>query len=263
MDNFRKSETHTSSQTSEQTRHQSAGQFAQEIKNWNLQDSPVAESMSTEWTDEKHSLYLKSMETSFVNQLYNSTHFLDWRSDKNNVSDIISTSQIQRTSSGQFKVLRGGRWQRINFQRPDFKSNKAHNSGNLLASPWIRHYKSAGKPQTVASTSAAGVAGTESRATNSRGNKAVSCRTATSSGHFDASRSDLCHHDMVGSCTEASGQNFIDEEIEGEKASPTCSSKKMKTHIIVASSRDKVVPLRDSKPPMKENGPEKCAFVAR
>ena len=28
--------------------------------------------MSTEWTDEKHSLFLKSIETSFVHQLYRS-----------------------------------------------------------------------------------------------------------------------------------------------------------------------------------------------
>jgi hypothetical protein len=30
----------------------------------------VMESLSSDWTDEKHSLYLKSMEASFVDQLY-------------------------------------------------------------------------------------------------------------------------------------------------------------------------------------------------
>jgi hypothetical protein len=30
----------------------------------------MTESLSSDWTDEKHSLYLKSMEASFVNQLY-------------------------------------------------------------------------------------------------------------------------------------------------------------------------------------------------
>ncbi|XP_044474754.1 cold-regulated protein 27-like [Mangifera indica] len=199
MDNFRKTKTPASSRTSESTCHQSAGQFDQGIKSWNLQDSPVAESVSTEWTDEKHSLYLKSMEASFVNQLYNSTDFLRWRFDQNNVSDIASSRQIQRPSSGQ--VLRRGGWLRINFQRPDLKLHKA--------------YESAGKSQTVLSMGAVALAGPENRATNSSGNKAVSCY--------------LCHHDMLGSCTEASDQNFIDDEIEGEKASRMRSSKKMKT----------------------------------
>lgn len=35
-------------------------------------DQERNESLCTEWTNEKHSLYLKSMEASFVNQLYDS-----------------------------------------------------------------------------------------------------------------------------------------------------------------------------------------------
>lgn len=35
-------------------------------------DSQARESEPTEWTDEKHSLFLKSMESTFVNQLYKS-----------------------------------------------------------------------------------------------------------------------------------------------------------------------------------------------
>lgn len=40
------------------------------------QGNLVTESKSTEWTDEKHSLYLKSMEASFVNKLYDSSELL-------------------------------------------------------------------------------------------------------------------------------------------------------------------------------------------
>lgn len=50
--------------------------------NYTCQDSPRIESMSSEWTNEKHSLYLKSMEASFVNQLYNSIDILGWPSQK-------------------------------------------------------------------------------------------------------------------------------------------------------------------------------------
>lgn len=84
---------------------------------------------------------------------------------------LLSTSFF--LSSFQFKVLRRGGWLRINFQRPDLKLHKA--------------YESAGKSQTVLSMGAVALAGPENRATNSSGNKAVSCY--------------LCHHDMLGSCT--------------------------------------------------------------
>lgn len=62
--------------------------------------------MSTEWTDEKHSMYLKSMEASFVNQLYNS---MDTRGrHKGNLSHIKSSKQPQfnsRAASGQVLIL--------------------------------------------------------------------------------------------------------------------------------------------------------------
>ncbi|WP_224642587.1 hypothetical protein, partial [Vibrio vulnificus] len=74
--------------------------------------------MSTEWTDEKHSLYLKSMEASFVNDLYNSFNLLGYRldhpSDPNFSRRKLTAS---RASSGQFKVLQRGCWEKINFER--------------------------------------------------------------------------------------------------------------------------------------------------
>lgn len=53
------------------------------------QDSRV-----TEWTDEKHSLYLKSMEASFVNQLYSSADIPAW-------SDVTSSRKMHCATSGQ------------------------------------------------------------------------------------------------------------------------------------------------------------------
>lgn len=52
---------------------------------------------AAEWTDEKHSMYLKSMETSFVDQLYDSKEILDCLSSriKNASSDtIIASGQV-------------------------------------------------------------------------------------------------------------------------------------------------------------------------
>lgn len=66
------------------------------------QDSRVTDSI-TEWTNEKHSLYLKSMEASFVNQLYNSMDFHGRNSLKGN--DVIASRQIHRTPSGQVQIF--------------------------------------------------------------------------------------------------------------------------------------------------------------
>lgn len=70
----------------------------------------AAESISTEWTNEKHSLYLKSMEASFVNQLYSgSVDLVGWRSqdNKHDLSHAKSSrpphihNHSSRASSGQ------------------------------------------------------------------------------------------------------------------------------------------------------------------
>lgn len=50
-----------------------------------LQYSAGKEDTHTEWTDEKHSLYLKSMEASFVDQLYNSLGLLGSKNNKDTV----------------------------------------------------------------------------------------------------------------------------------------------------------------------------------
>ena len=68
------------------------------------QDSLGRDSMSTEWTDEKHSLYLKSMEASFVDDLYNSFDLLGWRSQREQSPDPKFSGQKHastRMSSGQ------------------------------------------------------------------------------------------------------------------------------------------------------------------
>lgn len=71
-----------------------------------FQDSQETESKATRWTDEKHSLYLKSMEASFVDQLYNSLDMLGWSPDKECSADRKVSSQKHNgkgtpTPSGQ------------------------------------------------------------------------------------------------------------------------------------------------------------------
>ncbi|XP_039055516.1 cold-regulated protein 27-like isoform X1 [Hibiscus syriacus] len=154
MEGFRRNESWTSSDasSSESLAHtMSLGWFAQQ--QLPSLDSLMSESTSTEWTDEKHNLYLKSMEASFVDQLYDSMDFLPWKSQKENFPGSKLSRQSHRTSSGQFKVLRGGSWNKINFKRAGFQSNKRDHSRCFMASPWIQHFRSGSKSRVFASGS--------------------------------------------------------------------------------------------------------------
>ncbi|KAK8585026.1 hypothetical protein V6N13_138967 [Hibiscus sabdariffa] len=105
---------------------------------------------STEWTDEKHSLYLKSMETCFVNQLYDSVNPLGSSSQKEKLPRPMSSRQKNCISSGQFKVLRDGCWKKVNFERPGFQLHKTIDSHSFVASPWIQHFRSGSKSSVLA-----------------------------------------------------------------------------------------------------------------
>ncbi|EYU36302.1 hypothetical protein MIMGU_mgv1a014962mg [Erythranthe guttata] len=101
----------------------------------------ATESKPAEWTDEKHSLYLKSMEATFVNQLYKSLNLLSG-----------SKSSKQNTASGgpssQFKVLRDGCWSKIEF-KGDREEVNQEEEGVLFANPWIQHYRSSSEKQPI------------------------------------------------------------------------------------------------------------------
>ncbi|KAE8715490.1 hypothetical protein F3Y22_tig00110163pilonHSYRG00036 [Hibiscus syriacus] len=73
-------------------------------------DSLVTESATfTKWTDGKHRLYLKSMETSFVNQFYDSVNLLGSNTQKEKLPRPESSRQKHCTSSGQFFEMAAGR----------------------------------------------------------------------------------------------------------------------------------------------------------
>lgn len=59
--------------------------------------------MAPEWTDEKHGLFLKSMESTFVNQLYRSIEMFGLQSHKSSASRSKSLKQKQTSTrtSGQ------------------------------------------------------------------------------------------------------------------------------------------------------------------
>jgi hypothetical protein len=80
--------------------------------------------VSAGWTDETHTLYISSMETSFMDQLYN-------HGSKSNHKD---------PSGDGFKVLRGGVWEKHKFERTNACA-PVSSKCRLPASPWIRHFR--------------------------------------------------------------------------------------------------------------------------
>lgn len=197
--------------------------------------------MRTDWTDEKHSLYLKSMETLFVDQLYNSLDLHGSRSQKD-CSDHKSSKQMHvstRVPSGQFKILRDGCWAKINFRRGESALNNVDESRDLSVNPWIRHFRSGRSHQSVTNSSLQGK--TAVAATN----------------RFLVSQPQLCRYDSTDSNTEVTDQNFVNEDLEKEVASHTYNIKKMKTSAVVSSSNDQVVPYREF--PMTEDVGKICS----
>ncbi|XP_075633786.1 cold-regulated protein 27 [Castanea sativa] len=203
---------------------------------------------SSDWTDEKHSLYLKSMEASFVNELYD------------NRQKHLNT----RNPSGQFKVLRGGCWQKVNFNRADLQLKKAAGgSRSLLANPWIQHFRSSCTTQVVASADVQKNGASKSQALGLAGtNSNSSCGRATcNSNQIDACQFHSCHQDLIDDNTEVSDQNFVDEVVEGEKESSKHNAKRIKSSTASTSSHDQVVPRNKS--PAAEDVAENCISGAR
>lgn len=202
----------------------------------------MTESMSTEWTDEKHSLYLKSMEASFVNQLYDSTDSLGFcrlsdstYSRKKYLSTRTPSGQVPtclffnldsstlcafiysvlssfsflnfffQSFCSQFKVLLGGRWKEINFDRAvELQLKNADGSKGLLANPWIRHFSSGCTPRVVGSADLPNNVTTTSEALDLVGNHSVFCGSDTCNlKHNRACHFHLDHHDLVSSDTGA------------------------------------------------------------
>ncbi|XP_059636948.1 cold-regulated protein 27-like [Cornus florida] len=209
-----------------------------------LLNSQAGESNNTEWTNEKHRLYLKSMEATFVNQLYNNINLLGRYSQREHSSDYKLSRQMRgntRASSGQqFKVLRSGCWEKINFERQEPRVEKADGSRVLLANPWIRHFRSASRHQVVTSSALQEKAAFEGRAICVKGKMALPSPSANSE-QFHAPH--LYGHDSVGSDAEMSDQNFVGDNIEGDKANCMCSQKRLKSAVDPTSSNDQVVPF--------------------
>ncbi|XP_011083838.1 uncharacterized protein LOC105166244 [Sesamum indicum] len=189
----------------------------------------ATESEPMEWTDEKHCLFLKSMESTFVNQLYKSIDLFGWHSHKNCSSGSKSSKHKLtsiRASSGQFKVLRDGCWSKIDFRRDEHKVDQEQESKLPLANPWIHRY---GTSQTQGLR----------KSPASRANAPL----ATTDIQHAANNFRLWRQDTIGGNTEVTDQNFNDEAFEEEMSGKIHDMKKTRTTEDKVSGNDQVVPF--------------------
>ncbi|MED6107107.1 hypothetical protein PIB30_010828 [Stylosanthes scabra] len=206
----------------------------------------------TEWTDEKHSMYLKSIEASFVNQLYDSKHI-------NNMPSLPrkspSNNHNPNPTSGQFKVLQRGCWQKINFERENPQqlirnnnnNNHHHQCHDLTSNPWIQHYRCQSKQRGSSAVPSLQDSVTSTNKVvdlihqkKNNGDSSVIPRQHLHLSHH------ICHEDMLSSDTEVSDQNFVDEEVEEKKESKINKVKRQRALTIDEKGNDQMVPNKSS-----------------
>uniref|UniRef100_A0A7N0ZVR2 Uncharacterized protein n=1 Tax=Kalanchoe fedtschenkoi TaxID=63787 RepID=A0A7N0ZVR2_KALFE len=179
----------------------------------------------TVWTDEKHNLYLKSIEASFVDQLYNSMGFPGFeppRKASHETKPHLRSSS--RTSAGQFKTLRGGHWHKINFGKGEHEPDGQNASHGLLSNQWIRHYRHSERRHLLESANCPGKSAAIDQEINSRGTAALPHKFTSSLKISNEAPSNLHRPVFAYSDAEASGQNFVSEDIAGEKLSIFCAT---------------------------------------
>ncbi|QHN88475.1 uncharacterized protein [Arachis hypogaea] len=197
---------------------------------------------TTEWTDEKHSMYLKSIEASFVNQLYDSKH----------IPRKPPSNHNPPSTSGQFKVLQRGCWQKINFERENphlirnNNNNNHHQCHDLTSNPWIQHYRCQSKQRGAVPSLQESVTSTNKvvdliHQRKNHGDSSVIPRQQ----HLHLSHH-ICHEDMLSSDTEVSDQNFVDEQVEEEKESKRNKVKRQRASTIDEKGNDQMVPNKSS-----------------
>ncbi|CAN1163857.1 Cold-regulated protein 27 [Linum perenne] len=189
--------------------------------------------MDTEWTNEKHRLYLKSMESSFVDQLYGYIDLLAQPPP----TDSSDTKLVHQPPQSENNATSSG--QKVNFQRPVPRVDSRTESRGFLKSPWIQHYRCVRKSQSPPAhpeDTAAYIPSTD-----------LSEKMVTNPQHSQKHHSSSYRHDQDNNYAEVSDQNFVDDdEDEGAKAASTCSSKRMKVVMTTIPHSDQLVPFGNS-----------------
>ncbi|KAK4800615.1 hypothetical protein SAY86_021102 [Trapa natans] len=183
------------------------------------------------WTDEKHNLYLHSLERSFVEQLNNSKRIQGaiLREGLEGPFPSLQLDLENCTSSDEFKVLQDGCWQNIDFQSQRMGNSSTY---NLTKRSRIQNFPLGnGYPLHSLAYLQEGTSGVHALE-----NGAFSCGTASTS---------IQHHihylNPVGATAEGTDQNFPDEDGKHHSAySP--KAKRVRISAVDRQTNDQVVP---------------------
>ncbi|KAJ8505619.1 hypothetical protein OPV22_006505 [Ensete ventricosum] len=173
------------------------------------------------WTDEMHNMYLSSMESSFVDQLYN---------DESRPNDVLGCPTIVTRNpttndlglgsdclfSCQFKVLRKGCWQTHKFDRKWIRFEIENETLHLFDNPWIQHFTARSRPLNQMDA-------------NEVTSRARDSPRPTSPRQQHPFCSHNRHRDPREADAEVSDQNFVDMESQGERRPRMARWKRAKT----------------------------------
>ncbi|RWR92560.1 hypothetical protein CKAN_02177600 [Cinnamomum micranthum f. kanehirae] len=199
-------------------------------------EDETASLQTSEWTDEKHSLYLNSIEASFVKQMHNHEHHMmdlrRWLLRKQNVLQSYSKSSNGNDQpSGQFKVLKRGSWEKIHFRKSQTHPD-TRNESNLLSSPWIQHFRPSSTSKGVL----------DAHLSHLPEDGVLACEA----NHLHRRKYSTLNYGLATS-SEVSDQNFVDEDRQKEEhLSSSCKKKRGIVSGADRSINDQVVPFDKS-----------------
>ncbi|KDP42273.1 hypothetical protein JCGZ_01597 [Jatropha curcas] len=222
------------------TNSNSSAITADSSKDFSLNSAISAPGPCAVWTDEKHRLYLDSLEASFVNQLHHSIALRDCLQEVSLgtcSSEALSTNSCN--PSHQFMVLQDGSWKNITPKRNKPLSESTSSSRFVEKNILTGHFTSTSKRQFAACHDQEHSA-SSSRRIHGVGNSAVYCGSARSSQQHPACS--LSHDNPFGIAIEVSDQNFEDKNHK-VKSSSMSMVKRLKIVGADSSSNDQVVPL--------------------
>ncbi|KAL3033209.1 hypothetical protein AAZX31_02G125500 [Glycine max] len=195
--------------------------------------------MSTRWTDQQHSLYIRSLEASFVNELHHSMR-LRCRSLRNSTDEAYKCRILQNLHNmpKQSLALQDDRQKRINLQRVAPMLESTADSHVLAGSQFELTSVDGSCSLREPITCKHGLLCDEEIQIHARGSSTFTDRSPRSLEKQCICRS--FHLDLACSTTEVTDQNFKDEEA---RSSSMPLVKRLKTATADGSSSDQVVPF--------------------
>ncbi|KAF7810970.1 uncharacterized protein G2W53_031946 [Senna tora] len=203
--------------------------MVKELPSFNL--AILLQDLLTKWTDQQHSLYLNSLEASFVNELYHYKRL--HREVQNNLKEADKAGALQKSHNmpGQFLILQDGCWKKISHERNEPMLESTADSHVLAGSPLRFTSAERGSAMREIAVRHYGLCCDESHI---RGSSIFSGRSPRSS------RTRYLESD--GSTAEFSDQNFKDDEDQRVRSSCMPMEKRLKTEPVDDASRnDQVV----------------------